>query len=149
MTSSFTSKWYNSNQGYDDILMKDIVDEMKAFWNSSVLYILTKVSEFLLSIHLAVCACIPTAVHLHHPSPFQNAIAVLSSYLVIWIIEGTELVIIRGKQLGSKLLWFKVQDNWLVKIWHVNWGDSKANFLSVNRFSEQIEKGLMLAMSAL
>ena len=72
-----------SNRRYDDILMKDIVDEMKAFWNSSVLYILKKVSEFLLSILLAVCACIPSTLYLQRPSPFQDTSAVLSSYLVI------------------------------------------------------------------
>lgn len=34
-----------SNQRYDDILMKDILDEMKAYWNFSVLYILTRETE--------------------------------------------------------------------------------------------------------
>ena len=29
---------------YDDILMKDVLNEMKAYWNFSVLYVLTKVS---------------------------------------------------------------------------------------------------------
>lgn len=36
-----------SSQTYDDILMKDTLDEMKASWNFSVLYVISKVS----------CAC--------------------------------------------------------------------------------------------
>ena len=34
-----------SNQSYDDILMKHTLDEMKAYWNFSVLYVVTKVSS--------------------------------------------------------------------------------------------------------
>ena len=41
-----------SNQRYDDILMKDILDEMKAYWNFSVLYILTRVSLILSGFHV-------------------------------------------------------------------------------------------------
>lgn len=33
-----------SNRTYDDILMKDRLDELKAYWNFSVLYVITKVS---------------------------------------------------------------------------------------------------------
>ena len=44
-----------SSQRYDDILMKDTLDEMKAYWNFSVLYILTKVIEFSLSLPGSVC----------------------------------------------------------------------------------------------
>lgn len=32
-----------SNRTYDDILMKDRLDELKAYWNFSVLYVITKV----------------------------------------------------------------------------------------------------------
>ena len=72
-----------SSQRYADILMKDTLDEMKAFWNFSVLYIVTKVSEYSQYHFLSVCTCIPTTLYLQHPSPFQNAITVLSSYLLI------------------------------------------------------------------
>ena len=33
-----------SNRTYDDILMKETLDEMKAYWNFSVLYVITEVS---------------------------------------------------------------------------------------------------------
>ena len=33
-----------SSQTYDDILMKDTLDEFKAYWNFSVLYVLSQVS---------------------------------------------------------------------------------------------------------
>ena len=33
-----------SSQIYGDILMKDTLDEMKAYWNFSVLYVVSKVS---------------------------------------------------------------------------------------------------------
>ena len=73
-----------SSQRYADILMKDTLDEMKAFWNFSVLYIVTKVSEFSFNVHLmCMCTCIRTTLYLQHPSPFQNASTVLSSYLLI------------------------------------------------------------------
>ena len=48
-----------SSQRYADILMKDTLDEMKAFWNFSVLYIMTKVSEFSLS--FPGSACVPVS----------------------------------------------------------------------------------------
>lgn len=48
-----------SSQRYADILMKDTLDEMKAFWNFSVLYIVTKVSEFSLSFPSS--ACVPVS----------------------------------------------------------------------------------------
>ena len=41
-----------SNQRYDDILLKDTLDEMKAYWNFSVLYILTRVSLRLSGFHV-------------------------------------------------------------------------------------------------
>ena len=74
-----------SSQRCADILMKETLDEMKAFWNFSVLYIVTKVSEFSLSLFSWQCMCtfIRTTLYLQHPSPIQNASTVLSSYLLI------------------------------------------------------------------
>ncbi len=36
-----------SNRTYNDILMKQTLDEMKAYWNFSVLYVVSKVSQMI------------------------------------------------------------------------------------------------------
>ena len=39
-----------TNRTYGDILMKDTLDEIKAYWNFSLLYVITKVSCTLISL---------------------------------------------------------------------------------------------------
>ena len=52
-----------SSRTYDDILMKHTLDEMKAYWNFSVLYVVSKVSQINLnsnSKHTIKCKKIQT-----------------------------------------------------------------------------------------
>lgn len=88
-----------SSQSYADILMKDTLDEMKAFWNFSVLYIVTKVSEYSQYHFLSVCTCIPTTL-ITIPTPITISKCKYSPELLFAdFIEGTGQVIIRVKAI--------------------------------------------------
>lgn len=92
-----------SSQRYADILMKDTLDEMKAFWNFSVLYIVTKVSEFSLSFPgSAIVYLYPN--NTVSPAPITISKCKYSPELVFAdFIEGTGQVVIEDSNfIGTK-----------------------------------------------